>query len=115
RKKNPREHWIPVGVPPIVSHEIWELAQRRKKNNLEQKKSQNKRTYLLSGMVKCGHCGLNCSGKHTAGRYYYFCNIKGNNLLRPRECNLPYFRAEKMEAEIWGWIKSLIMDEVELR
>lgn len=33
--KNPRETWIPVEVPAIVSREIWEAAQRQLKENKE--------------------------------------------------------------------------------
>jgi hypothetical protein len=57
---------------------------------------------------------MSCSGKTTKDRRYYFCNTKSSRELRVGTCDLPFFRAEKMELEIWEWVKSLIMDEEQL-
>jgi site-specific DNA recombinase len=115
KKMNPKEHWIAVPVPAIVDRAIWKQAQERKSQNIAFHRSPNKRQYLISGMVKCGNCGMGCSGSSTKNRRYYCCNGKTSREMKNRNCGLPFFRAEKMEAEIWEWIKSLIMDEEQLK
>jgi hypothetical protein len=62
--ERPQEEWIEKEHPElrIVSDELWETTQRRKKKtsehykNLQNKKAPHK--YLFSGLLVCGCCGM---------------------------------------------------------
>lgn len=66
-------------VPPIISREIWDAAQRQLTANVLMSPRNSKRQYLLRGLIKCGLCGStyvgtaskNYGGGKTA---YYVCN-----------------------------------------
>jgi DNA invertase Pin-like site-specific DNA recombinase len=59
---NPEADWItrPGSHPPLVDRETWDKVQRRLAENKDRKgrRVEGKgRTYLLSGLVYCAHCG----------------------------------------------------------
>jgi site-specific DNA recombinase len=54
--KRPREEWIKIQIPPIISKELFEKAQERLKWNKENYRNP-KKVQLLSNMTKCGYCG----------------------------------------------------------
>lgn len=111
RQINPREDWIGVPVPPVVSLELWQKAQDRLQQNKEESKRNRKHQYLLSHKVTCGHCGCKCSGRR-GGRNrnlsYYICNSYQNDEMI-RDCNMPHFRADIIDKLIWEWLKSLLL------
>ncbi len=50
-----REHnGIYIPFPPLVSQDVWEEAERIRQGRW---RSRSRQKYLLTGMVKCGHCG----------------------------------------------------------
>jgi len=53
RAINPRETWIPVKVPAIVSREVWEAAQRQSEENKEASRRNVRYQYLLRSRVTC--------------------------------------------------------------
>jgi site-specific DNA recombinase len=59
----PREEWIKVSVPAIVSAQEWEMANRILEKNAQMSRRNGKDQYLLTGLVKCACCGRVFSGK----------------------------------------------------
>ncbi len=118
REMNPREKWIAVPVPAIISPAQFKAAQERKTLNKIRAKRNRKHNYLLSGMCICGDCGLRLSG-FSGGRnnkhLYYVCNSKTNREVKPRNCSLPYIRADQLEPVIWEWVATKIIDEKKLK
>lgn len=55
--ERPREEWIHVPVPPIVSKELWEAANRIIQQNKKMARRNAKHPYLLTGLVHCAQCG----------------------------------------------------------
>jgi site-specific DNA recombinase len=64
RVERPKDEWIIVPVPPIVSAELWERANRALAKNKETSARNGKRSYLLTGLVKCAKCGLSYVGSY---------------------------------------------------
>jgi len=59
-RKNPPDQWIRVDVPSlrIIDDALWDAAKTRQKNIDAKPFSRRARPKrLLSGLVKCGHCG----------------------------------------------------------
>lgn len=59
----PKEEWIKVSVPAIVSAQEWEMANKILEKNAQMSRRNGKDQYLLTGLVKCACCGRVYSGK----------------------------------------------------
>jgi len=115
----PRDKWIPVAVPVIVSDEAWRMAQENLERNRELARRNTKRDYLLRRRVVCGECGMKVSGCHHRRNSYYKCPAanRGKSVavagLIP--CSLPSFRAELVDAAVWDWLSAVLMDPERLK
>ncbi len=111
--EQPRENWIKVDVPSIVSVELFERAQERRGKNAHLGVWQRKHKYLMAGRVKCALCGdayaaqtVYSRGKpypYYYHRYYSDCEWKGR------------FRVEDVDGASWEWVKSILLDPEALR
>jgi site-specific DNA recombinase len=121
RRVRPREDWIEVPVPAIITPEVFEAAQRRLAENAVFSPRNNKRhEYLLKGL---GRCGAAMSGSASRGRRYYGCsafdphNVGERKACRPR----PTIDADWLEHEVWNAISErfrnadLLREEFERR
>lgn len=102
-----------VSVPAIISREIWEAGQVRLQQNKENAKRNRKHEYLLSGRCIC-KCGYKLGGR-TRDKYSYYCCPSGNGKYLTRDCDMPFFRADRVEAVVWRWIEEVLTDEVKLQ
>lgn len=99
---------IPVAVTPIVSRDLWERAQVVL-DNFRPKPGRRdaKASYLLTGLVICGQCGLRMSPTSTTSQgvlyRYYRCTNFARRRFGPNEpakCRTN-IRAEHIEAVVW--------------
>jgi site-specific DNA recombinase len=111
-------HWgtdpatrVSVEVPAIVSREMWEAAQVKRKQNKHWAKRNTKYQYLMGRRVYCGGCGLKMTSRpHTNGNLYYVCPATHDRTNVARECNAPKFRADHTDAAVWDWLRSFLTD-----
>lgn len=106
----------------IVSLEIWEAVQEKRKVNAKTKEKLDKEhEYFLSGLLKCPSCGGPMYGIHNGrkkkkdGTYYemsYSYACRSASLPMGRECSKPqnYSEPKLMEA-LTAIIKSLVNDK----
>src|SRR5258708_17557445 len=76
RRQRPRSEWLPLELPEslrIVPRDRWERVQRRIASNITFSPRNEKHSYLLKGLVRCGGCGARYVGDPCHGRYYYRC------------------------------------------
>lgn len=77
RKQRPSDEWIEIGVPAIVSTELFELAQQRLKINKVQSRRNTIEISLLQGLLVCSECAYSLhrvsSGSSKRKIYYYRC------------------------------------------
>jgi site-specific DNA recombinase len=53
----PREEWITVDTPAILSKEVWQRAQDQRMHNKRfSQRNNHKQFYLLRGLLVCGVC-----------------------------------------------------------
>jgi site-specific DNA recombinase len=98
------QHWgevdCPHPVPALVEPAQWDAAQLKMETNRQFKTPSHGRSYLLSGLVRCGMpgCGSACIGtvwkngkKVPEDTHYYVCGSKINYRNRGRErCQGPW-------------------------
>ena len=99
----PEDQWIYVDVDAIITPERWELAQRRLAENRALSRRNQKREYLLSGLVVCA-CGYRRTGKvdRRSGHGYYVCQ-GASERKTPwlTSCDIPSIRQDRIEAAVW--------------
>jgi hypothetical protein len=100
-----------VLVPPLVTEEVWNIAQSRLKTN-KHVKPKNQAEFLLQGMIKCGDCGYTFRTERAEGVRYYMCRgkMKSNHLDGSPRCKSLSLKAESLENEVWKRISELLDD-----
>lgn len=123
QRVRPQEEWIPTKVPVIVDDATWNAAQAL----LDEGKQRSTRNtkfidlYLLGRRIRCA-CGYAINGSshqspinsgdvriHT----YYRCSAKIPHHVAGT-CKLPSIRTERVDNEVWEWVKRRLLsfDEV---
>jgi site-specific DNA recombinase len=111
----PRDEWVEIPVPAIVSELIFELAARRLEDN---KRFASRRTIepsLLQGLVACQSCGYSYyrTSTRTSKRKLYYYRCLGSDDYRyehGRVCdNLPV-RQDYLDELVWNHVTALIAD-----
>lgn len=105
KKKNPREQWIAVNVPPIIPESIFVKAQARMEKN-KQTANNRKYDYLLTGHIKCKCCGNRFRGHHNGKALYYAPPRLKKRYIK--QCALPLFRVDLLDTAVWHFISSFL-------
>lgn len=117
---NSRDRWIVVEDvhEPLVGKEMFEKAHAemaRRRNAKGQ--ARPTRRYLLSGLLKCNHCGLNLWGAelklYAKGlrRGYYV--DAGYRRYGPKVCKSTSIQAEALDRWVLGKVRQVILNDVE--
>ncbi len=113
----PKEEWVGVNVPAIVSKEVWDAAQQRlaRGRALSPRNSQAGR-YLLRCRMRC-ECGYAWVGDFRYGTNmpFYVCSGRKKSLQRVHTCSLPYINGPQLDGRVWEWIESEVLDEDALK
>jgi site-specific DNA recombinase len=101
-----RDQWIIVPVPALVSTDVFNMAQRRLATNQQLARRNTIYTYLLRGLVSCGHCHLSCTGRGgrpSATYHYYVCRGKLPSVTsnRERHCPSRLIPTQQLDAVVW--------------
>ena len=115
-KEKPREEWIEIPVPAIVSQETFDIAQERLKSNKLHSQRNTKVETLLQGMMVCSECGYSLYRTYTETSaknriYYYRCF--GSDPYRfegARKCNCKPIRQDYLDNIVWQQIVQLLED-----
>jgi site-specific DNA recombinase len=105
KRPAPREDWIGIPVPAIVSQEIYDAAQQRLDENKQMSRRNNhKHNYLLRGLVSCGKCLMSCSGRTVrSGHSYYSCWGSKDPLrtAQGERCTARYAPSKALDSLVW--------------
>lgn len=108
--KDPSE-WINVeaSYTPIVSLDLYDKVQKVIKSKSSICGKGVKSIYLLSSMIKCGHCGHNMideKKKHPSGKTYvrYVCG----NYLNHKLCFYNFVHKEAIEKLVFDEIREIV-------
>jgi len=110
---------IERAVPAIVSEEQWEGAQRVLHSNRINCKRNTRRSYLLRGLIKCGHCGRTYSGMPASAPqldFYYRCTgrQRRSEYDHSKKCIGKGLNGDFVERLVWADIESFLRNPGEL-
>jgi len=93
--------------PAIIDADLWARVQAV--NRLRTSIGAQKRgPFLLTRLVKCGHCGHACGYSPThAGHYYVRCNLHARHI---ELCTSNSWRADALEAHVLAEVKAALSD-----
>jgi len=116
-KLRPREEWIEIPVPAIITEEVFEAAQRVARNHsyFSPRRSRPDQ-WLLRRLVVCGHCSVKCYCQDQRratgqGPRYYVCNRRRSLEAGgpDRACPQPSTRAEELDGLVWEQIRRALL------
>ena len=113
--ERPRQDWIEIPVTPLVSEELFALAQEQLTKNKHFAPRRTVGPTLLQGMLVCQQCGYalyRCStrtSKHLL--HYYRClGSDGHRRLRGPVCTNRPVRQDYLDQFVWNEIIRLLED-----
>ena len=127
-KERPRDEWIEIQVPQIITQAAFDIAKERLKTNKAQSQRNTKLVTLLQGMMVCGECGYSLCRMNGVSRvskkklYYYRC-LGADNYRFPtgRKCQCKAVRQDYLDNIVWENVialleePTLIQKEIERR
>ena len=122
RRMTPREQWIEIAVPAIVSEEVFELAARRFEDNRRFAARRTKEPSLLQGLIACRRCGyayFRAPKKDRGGRRYVYYRCAGADTPGKRRsgrvCHNRPVRQDHLDALVWEHVTRLMSDPTLIR
>ena len=116
----PKEDWIRVAVPAILSEETFEAAQRVKRDNsMFSPRRSTPGLWLLRGLVYCGRCGVRAGARQASSsadngtrknRYYscaYHDAIKAGG--PQQRCTEQMIRADELDAFVFDQVREILL------
>jgi site-specific DNA recombinase len=108
----PKEAWIPIPVPAIISQEMFDQAQARLALNKQfARRNNTDHLYLLRGLVSCGQCRLSCFGRQCSPNYSYYVCRGRSDFLRAAQgdrCRARYAPVEPLDELVWQDLVELV-------
>lgn len=117
RRVRPREEWVKIPVPAIISEELVAAVQEQLRENLKRERARRRGArFLLQGLVCCARCGyawygIVCGrgGSRPEGYEYYRCTgSDGYRFGGQQLCQVPGVRTEALDALVWEQVRSLL-------
>jgi site-specific DNA recombinase len=113
--ERPRQDWIEIAVPALVSEETFALAQEQLEQNKRHSPRRTIEPTLLQGMLVCERCGygLYRTSTQTSARRIYYYRCIGSDAYRHLKgavCDNPPVRQDLRDAVVWKEVMSLWED-----
>jgi len=109
----PREEWIAVDTPAILTQEVWQRAQEQRMHNKRfSQRNNHKQFYLLRGLLVCVVCDGLMIGKsrHKHPYTYYRCERGGKHRLPDVPQHTCTVNAEDAESAVWQSVAKLLQE-----
>ena len=121
-RERPREEWIPIPVPAIIDRDTFDRVTHITHDNFKlSPRGAAPETWLLRGLIQCGHCHVSCSCHRSYGRNgkltrYYTC--RNHDVLRAgseeRLCPEHYIRANELDQYVFDQVRQALLDPQQL-
>lgn len=111
----PKEQWISIPVPPLVSEATFDRAQELLARNHQLPcRTKRLRAFLVSGLTLCSECGYavtGIGGSSTCKYRYYHCGgTSGANFGGTPVCTMPMVRGDLLDDHVWQAVKTTLQD-----
>jgi len=112
-RERPREEWIEISVPAIVSEKTFALAQERLVQNKRLSPRRTIEPTLLQGMLVCGECGYaiyRTSTRTSKRKLYYYRCLGSDDYRHPngRVCHNRPIRQDYLDEIVWQQVIHLL-------
>jgi len=113
--ERPREEWIEISVPAIISDETFALAAERLESNKRHAPRRTVVPSVVQGLVSCRKCGYamyRTSTRSSARKIYYY-RCLGSDAYRHLNhalCDTHPVRMDLLDAVVWDEIVKLLED-----
>ena len=116
-RDRPRDEWIEIPVPSIVSGETFEHAHELLERNKRLSQRNTKTPTLLQGLMVCMECGYSLyktsSGRAKRKFFYYRCfGTDGHRFENGRICNNRPIRQDYLDELVWEHVMGLLENPV---
>ncbi len=108
----PRDEWIEVPCPAIVDEDVFNHAQKLLKESRRRWAKRSVNQYLLSGIIRCGHCGNTMTGRRQKNWDRYdleYSDVKNTAGAKNKGCGNKV-KSEKLDADIWEQVRDMLND-----
>jgi site-specific DNA recombinase len=97
---------IPGAHPAVIGDDLWAAYQARRKQRREMSPRTRKPVFMLSGLLKCGHCGGPAVAGYSSGvpGFGYRCSWKWT---RVNHCQGIWYRRAWVERDVRAWVAAL--------
>lgn len=110
QKTRPKDEWIRLPIPSIVDVDQFYYAQTLLEQSRRRWAGKSKRTYLLSGLLRCGACGNTMVGrkkKNWGKEEYFYSDVKNTAGAKNSGCGTSV-RCDDIESNVWCTILSWV-------
>lgn len=113
--ERPRQDWIEIAVPALVSEQTFALAQEQLEQNKRHSPRRTIEPTLLQGMLVCERCGygLYRTSTQTSARRLYYYRCIGSDAYRHLKgavCDNPPIRQDHLDEVVWTEVMRLLED-----
>jgi site-specific DNA recombinase len=106
-KSRPKELWIPIKVPQIISENDFEIAQNKLVENKKKSSRNTKKPSILQGLLVCGYCKGSYYKKARSSKYaYYSCGRR----LYGESCCGPSIKQQELDDIVWKHVTDLLKE-----
>lgn len=111
----PRDEWLTIPVPEIVTLEVFEQVQAKLAQNQQiAPRNNTQHQYLLRALVSCGHCHLGATGRTMPNPQYAYYVCRGHtDALRAAQgerCTARYIPAQPLDDLVWQDLCQVLLD-----
>ena len=107
RRDRPREEWVEIPVPALISEETFAWAQAQLAQNTRFARRRTKRPTLLQGLLVCAQCGYAVTRRR---RMYRCWGRDGWEHAHGPVCTAPTTRQDHLDALVWQEVIRLLED-----
>jgi site-specific DNA recombinase len=112
-RERPRQEWIEIAVPAIVSEETFALAQERLEKNKHFSSRHTKEPTLLQGLLVCSRCGYAYyrTSTRTSSRKLYYYRCLGSDAYRHFHgsvCHNRPIRQDYLDGLVWKQVVGML-------
>lgn len=105
-KQRPKELWIPIKVPQIISESDFEVAQNKLLENIKTASRNTKQPSILQGLLVCGYCGGSYYKKVRSKYTYYVCGRH----LNGGGCCAGSIKQKALDDMVWDHVINLLKE-----
>jgi site-specific DNA recombinase len=117
QRRRPREEWIAIPCPPIITDAVFDAAQRVSRDNSKwspRNLPEDIEAWLLRRLVRCGACGVTVGCQKIVNRSgkvhrYYWCPYHASVGFGAKRCPERNIRADALDDFVFDQVRAALL------